>query len=68
MVTICLQSYQWNGGPNDVGYPNQGANPTWYVEPDFFANDILFAIYKFVTANPKLGNLQNIKTALSENL
>lgn len=58
---------RWNGGKN-VGYPNHGAYPTWYVEPDFVTNDILFSIYKDVQINPQNGNLNNIKTAIMENI
>ena len=31
---------RWNGG-TDVGFPNQGGYPTWYIEPDFIAIGII---------------------------
>ena len=38
---------RWNGG-TDVGYPGQGAHPTWYVEPDFIAISILQRIFRLL--------------------
>lgn len=35
---------RWNEGPaqnNIIGYPKQGAYPTWYIEPEFMAIGIL---------------------------
>lgn len=31
---------RWNG-ISDYGYPNQGVNPLWYVEPEFTTKMIL---------------------------
>jgi hypothetical protein len=57
---------RWNGSGAEVGYPNQGANPTWYVEPDDLAGMILLNFYSKVKKNPSAGNLQNILKALQE--
>ena len=32
----CL-GVRWNGGPSEPGYPSQGGNPLWFVEPEFVA-------------------------------
>jgi hypothetical protein len=37
----CL-GVRWNGGQSH-GYPNQGNNPLWYVEPDFVTKNLLFS-------------------------
>ena len=64
----CL-GVRWNGDPNDPddkGFPNQGGNPTWHLEPDWLAKMILLEICARVAKNPSYGNHQNILTALSE--
>ena len=35
---------RWNGDQNnsdDIGYPNQGKYPTWFVLPDWLNNSVL---------------------------
>jgi hypothetical protein len=56
---------RWNGD-SDVGYPNQGSHPTWFVEPDYLTKIILLDFCSKVNKNPKVGELQNILTALNE--
>lgn len=60
----CL-GVRWNGGTS-TGYPNQGDNPLWYVEPDFVTKNILLELLSRVNKNPPLGNIPNILTALQE--
>jgi hypothetical protein len=57
---------RWNGSGTDVGYPNQGAYPTWFVEPDCLTKMILLEFCFTVNQNPSYGDLQNILTALNE--
>ena len=60
----CL-GVRWNGG-NSYGYPNQGGNPLWYVEPDFVTKNILLELLSKVNTKGSIGNLKNILTALEE--
>lgn len=61
----CL-GVRWNGDNQNAGYPNQGGNPLWYVEPDFATKNILLELLSRVNNNPKAGNLQNVLLALKE--
>ena len=56
---------RWNGG-SSTGYPNQGDNPLWYVEPEFVTKNILLELLDRVNNNPPDGNLNNILLALRE--
>lgn len=60
----CL-GVRWNGGQSH-GYPNQGNNPLWYVEPDFVTKNILLELLSRVNNNSGIGHLQNILQALKE--
>ena len=60
----CL-GVRWNGGQGH-GYPNQGNNPLWYVEPDFVTKNILLELLSRVNNNTGLSNIQNILLALKE--
>jgi hypothetical protein len=60
----CL-GVRWNGG-SSTGYPNQGDNPLWYVEPDFVTKNILLELLDRVNTDPTKGNLNNILLALRE--
>jgi hypothetical protein len=60
----CL-GVRWNGGTS-TGYPNQGDNPLWYVEPDFVTKNILLELLDRVNSNPAVGNITNILLALRE--
>jgi hypothetical protein len=60
----CL-GVRWNGGQSH-GYPNQGNNPLWYVEPDFVTKNILLELLSRVNNNSSIGHLQNILQALKE--
>lgn len=53
---------RWNGG-TDVGFPNQGGYPTWYIEPDFIAIVIL---RKLLTSTIEKEYLENINFAIQE--
>lgn len=57
---------RWNGG-SGIGYPAQGSNPTWYVEPDFIAIGILNHIHsQALASNNPAFNLDNILYAINE--
>lgn len=56
----CL-GVRWNDG-----YPSQGGNPLWYVEPDFVAKGILLELLNQVNAKSGVGNINNILLALRE--
>ena len=60
----CL-GIRWNGKGKDVGYPNLGGNPLWFVVPNQFAEMILLDIFAKVPKKPP-ERLSNIKTAVSE--
>lgn len=67
----CL-GVRWNGNNTDepYGYPSQGGNPLWYVEPSFLARPILCALLSEICSNSSLQRRdeyqRNILTALSE--
>lgn len=65
----CL-GVRWNGDIDEIGYPNQGANPLWYVEPELVTRPILLWLLNAVNSNPNINNkqlyLQNILLALQE--
>lgn len=52
----CL-GVRWNGRNGHVGYPNQGRNPLWYVEPDFMTPVVLRTLLDRLKA--KLQSAQN---------
>jgi hypothetical protein len=56
---------RWNGVA-DVGYPGQGGNPTWYVEPDFIALSILQRILTLAIDNNDREHLDDIHFAIRE--
>jgi hypothetical protein len=60
----CL-GVRWNGNSTN-GYPVQGNNPLWFIEPDYLAKMILLEFCSRVNKNPKDGNIQNILVALNE--
>ncbi len=60
----CL-GVRWNGG-HSHGYPNQGNNPLWYVEPDFVTKNILLELLSRVNNKPSIGHIKNILQALTE--
>lgn len=53
---------RWNG--NNAGYPHQGSNPLWYIEPDFFTETILLRI---LSLNLGIGNRSDIDTEHIDN-
>jgi hypothetical protein len=61
---------RWNGDDKYVGYPNQGANPVWYSEPDFLQYTILVALLAKVKASTAFSRqgefIDNIVTAIRE--
>lgn len=67
----CL-GVRWNGHDTYelYGYPHQGRNPVWYVEPDFLQRAILLAFQSEINDNRSLRRrneyLRNILSALSE--
>lgn len=56
---------RWNGGA-DTGYPSQGANPTWYVEPDFIALSILQRLLTMAIETKDTKYINNILFAINE--
>ena len=59
---------RWNGESN-VGYPNQGEHPLWYVLPDWLEKMILLGFCDKIAKNPSeknKKNIDNILTALKE--
>jgi len=67
----CL-GVRWNGNDTDepYGYPNQGGNPLWYVEPDILTRPVLCALLSEVARNAssqrRAEYRMNLLTALSE--
>ena len=65
----CL-GVRWNGSENDLGYPSQGDNPLWYVEPEFVTRAMLLWILNELNSNQILPNqqtyIQNVLMALRE--
>ena len=61
----CL-GVRWNGKFGAAGYPNNGARPTWYIEPPQLARLIMLELGSLVIQKPEDGNLENILKALSE--
>lgn len=62
--TRCL-GVRWNGGTSH-GYPNQGNNPLWYVEPSFMVKNVLLELLVRVNMNNSRGNIESILNALKE--
>lgn len=60
----CL-GVRWNGDRN-AGYPNQGGNPLWFVEPEFATKNILLELLSRVNNDPNSGNIENILLSLKE--
>ena len=61
----CL-GVRWNGDDDEHGYPNQGNNPLWYVEPQFVTKYILLELLSRVNKNKDKGHIENILQALNE--
>jgi hypothetical protein len=64
----CL-GVRWNGAEGECGYPSQGGNPLWYVEPEFTTKQILLTLLD--RANTETGQrrdeyVQNVLTALRQ--
>ncbi len=65
----CL-GVRWNGDPGEPGYPSQGGNPLWFVEPGFVARAKLLWLLNQINIDPQFPNrnalIQNIFVALQE--
>ena len=67
----CL-GVRWNGSDGEGGFPNQGVNPLWYVEPPFLTEPILQALLTIVQQDRQEGSrkrdeyVRNLKSALKE--
>ena len=67
----CL-GVRWNGDDRTEphGYPSQGGNPLWYVEPDFLTRSVLCTLLDEVAGNEALQRREeyrrNVLTALAE--
>lgn len=61
---------RWNGKHGEVGYPNQGGHPLWYVEPSFLERSIILALGEKLHRSPQIPHreqsLQHLATALNE--
>jgi hypothetical protein len=58
---------RWNVSDNsDMGYPNTSGNPTWYVEPDFFAIVILQRLQTLAIDTNDFKYYDNILFAINE--
>jgi hypothetical protein len=61
---------RWNGKEGEVGYPNQGKYPLWYVEPDFLARPVLIGLREKLQGSPNHAQreqyLKNLSIALEE--
>jgi len=56
---------RWNDG-TEVGYPRQGAHPTWYVEPDFLAISILQRLQIICIQENDLDRLEDVNFSIQE--
>ena len=56
----CL-GVRWNDG-----YPSQGGNPLWYVEPKIVTKIILLELLNLVKADPNIGSEKDILAALQD--
>ncbi len=66
----CL-GVRYNGNidnPRERGYPNQGGNPLWYVEPDFLTMEILKKLKAIVKSEFGEGHeyYENLEVAIKE--
>lgn len=65
----CL-GVRWNGSDGESGYPNQGNNPLWYVEPSFLTELILQTLLAIVQegqgSRRRDEYVRNLKAALKE--
>ena len=60
---------RWNGNEgDDIGFPRQGNNPTFYVEPEFLWESILLSLFKKVSRDQNLRRnyLDNLINVLGE--
>ena len=62
----CL-GVRWNGSGTELGYPSQGGNPLWYVEPEFVTGSILLVILnKLESKQNRQDYIQHVLLALRE--
>lgn len=61
----CL-GVRWNGEKDKCGYPSQGGNPLWFVEPAFLTKDILFTLLHRAIHSKEDALQKNVLVALSE--
>jgi len=74
--SACWGNY--NGSKNRVlgvrwndGYPSQGKNPLWYVEPEIITKSILLSLLENINNSNNINKdeyIANILTALQENI
>jgi hypothetical protein len=62
---------RWNGNandPNDIGFPQQGGNPLWYIEPQFVSEPILQTLLTITIQQSEHPHqdTKNLKIALEE--
>jgi hypothetical protein len=57
---------RWNGGPGEeFGFPSQGRNPTWYVEPPFMSEAVLLGLLEaLLTSNTGPNHQQHVENIL----
>jgi hypothetical protein len=63
----CL-GVRWNGEEDEVGYPSQGGNPLWFVEPSYLTEHILHALLTIALSKkrPHDPHITNLRAALAE--
>jgi hypothetical protein len=61
-----LLGVRWNGENNNRGYPGQGNQPTWYIEPEFLTLTILNEILRIATDKSQDIYLKRIRKAIEE--
>jgi hypothetical protein len=56
---------RWNGG-DTIGFPSQGGNPTWHVEPDIIAHIVLNGLLEMSNNGNINTSRENILFAIVE--
>ena len=55
---------RWNGNKNNIGYPNHGNNPLWFVLPKHLWKATVGTLKALIEKNSNFGNLTNINIAI----
>jgi hypothetical protein len=57
---------RWNGDDHCVGFPSQGANPTWHVAPDFLTVPLLHGLLDELVRKPSKDNRDYARAIIEE--